>query len=43
MVEQFEQSLSFDPDEGYKMKHVGLTIKLFCVLQVLLEFYLLRK
>lgn len=28
-----------DPDEGHKSKHCGLTIKLFFMLQVLLEFW----
>lgn len=28
-----------DPDEGHKLKPVGLTIKFFCKLQVLLEFW----
>lgn len=34
--------LHSSPDEGHKPKHAGLTIKLFCLLQVLLLFWPLK-
>lgn len=27
-----------DTDEGHKLEHMGLTVKFFCILQVLLKF-----